>query len=702
MFDIFFGWRKASKCKKLIKRVQCRLKLIKNKRYTIVKNMRDDVAQLIKLGYEETAFNRAEQLFKDESIMAVYDMLDRFCEFVNIQLSYIRRHKDCPNDINEAVSSLIFASARCADLPELPAIRKLFGERYGQRFATAAVELLPGNLVNREIKEKLSIKAVSDDVKYRLIDEIARDYCQQPEILALEYTPEMQQQVKEISGPQEMDRNNCKTEGSPQMQTSDANEIEGKSIQVDPLAMSASLLISQCQSYSYPNSDAICTSRGSSQRHSPEKMKIESPVLIKAEKIGNFPQVDSPFQLTADSLGDGQSQSISLISTTTSKQKDERTKVPSSSESLPQFSEELVVYLDDIEELQSPVTKGDCQDKRLFKFKSPVLSKNGAVLAGNDGYDTDHEVQAEKSSSRTFSKSRNSYGKRSRRRSFSLESSSMKDCDHEIYYEKPCKSSLVQKHKSHHYRKLPKKTMAESKESSYVPKRMKRACCIALEGNIQPNNFKYNTTRSCCNCHFNSEVNTCNLENPCYICTYDEEQFPPRNQKRGLRNSEQLPICDAEENLDDMFCHCQCSSNGASNYETGHIKMKETTHSQNLRRRSYDNGASVYEVFTLPKMQKEKIIGKLKGSDSVGNNVSYSSSLTRLDSSQTRKEIVAPYLRAMTMPQERPREIHRYSILRSNSLSFQNPNHVHPKLPEYDDIAAKFMGLKKEHLLHKH
>ncbi|XP_022762502.1 uncharacterized protein LOC111308443 [Durio zibethinus] len=693
MFDIFFGWRKASKCKKLIKRVQCRLKLLKNKRHTIAKQLREDVAELIKLGYEETAFNRAEQLLKDESMIAVYDMLDHFCEFVNIQLSYIRRHKDCPNDINEAVSSLIFASARCADLPELSAIRKLFGERYGQRFATAAVELLPGNLVNREIKEKLSIKSVSDDVKYRLIDEIARDYRLQPEILALEYIPEMQRQVKETSGDKEMDRNKRKTEGPPQMRNSDSSEIEGKSVQVDPLAMSASLLISQCQSYSYPNSDAICTSLSSSQRPSPDKMEIESPDQIKAR------QMDSPFQLTADSPGGGESQSISWICTTTFKQTDERIKAPSSSESLPQFSEEVVVYLDDIEELQSSQRKGDCQDQRLFKFKSPIMPERGAVVYGTDGYDEnfmDHEVQDEKSSSKTFSKSSNSNGKKSRRRSFSLETSSMKDTAHEIYYEKPCKSS------SNHYRKLQKKTtVAESKVSTCELKRPKQPCCIGLGADIQANNFKYNTTRSSCDCSFNSEVNTSSLENQGYICTFDdrEEKFPPRNGKRGLRNSGQFPICDVEENLDDKFCHSQCSSNGASNDETGRITMKESTLTQNLRIRSYDNGANVYELFTLPKIQKEKTTGKVKESDA-GSHVSCNSSFPSVVSSQTRNEI-APYSRAMTMPQERPREIHRYSNLRSNSLSFHNPNHVHPKLPEYDDIAAKFIALKKEHLLHK-
>lgn len=59
--------------------------------------------------------------------------------------------RDCPNDINEAISSLIFASARFEDLPELLRIRKLFKECYGERFEAMALDLLPGNLVNSQV-----------------------------------------------------------------------------------------------------------------------------------------------------------------------------------------------------------------------------------------------------------------------------------------------------------------------------------------------------------------------------------------------------------------------------------------------------------------------------------------------------------------------------------------------------------------------
>lgn len=409
--------------------------------------------------------------------------------------------------------------------------------------------------------------------------------------------------------------------------------MEGKYIQVDPLAKTATHLISQCHSYSYPNSDTI----GASLTCSP-------PDDIKADKSRNIHQTDPPFQST----GDRQSQNISRIRTTTRKGKDadERIKAPLSSESSPQFCEEVVVYLNDIEELRSSRRKeADCQDQRLFKFKSLSMPTKGVVVDGTDGDDEgykDNEVEDEKPSSNA---------KNSRQRSFSLEPSSMMDVDYQIYYENHM-------HKSHHYRKhQKKKTVAEREEATYVLKRSKQPGCTAWRGNIQANTL-------------NNEVKTCSLENPCYNSSFDdrEEKVPP--------------VCDAGGILDGKFCHCRCSSND----DTRWIRMKESGSPTRNLRRSYDNGASAYGVFTLPKLEKEESIGKVKGNEGA---------------SQTRKGAAGPYLRATTMPQERPREVHRYSILRSNSLSIHNPNHVHPKLPEYEDIAAKFMALKKEHLQHK-
>ncbi|XP_057796521.1 uncharacterized protein LOC131012551 [Salvia miltiorrhiza] len=192
MFNILFGWTKASKCKKLIKRVQCRLKLLKSKRSCIVKQLRNDVAELLKHGHDQAAFDRVEQVVIDENMVQVYDLLYQFCEFIIINLPYIRKHRDCPNDINEAASTLIFSSARFGELPELLSLRKLFGGRYGQKFVTAAIELLPGNLVSTQIIENLDMKSVPDNVKYKFLDEISRS-CIEAGPLFLEYKPHLQE-----------------------------------------------------------------------------------------------------------------------------------------------------------------------------------------------------------------------------------------------------------------------------------------------------------------------------------------------------------------------------------------------------------------------------------------------------------------------------------------------------------------------------
>ncbi|KAK7263641.1 hypothetical protein RJT34_31235 [Clitoria ternatea] len=177
-----FGWSKASKCKKMIKRARSRLEQLKNKREVTANQLRKDLSELIQNSHEETAIERAEQLIQDENLVAAYELLDQFLEFILKKHSYIKKHKDYPPDINEAVSSLIFASARIGDFPELCVLRKLFAKRFGEDFATAAIHQLPGNFVNQKLIENLTVKFLPDDLKFKVIDEIARDNCLQPKV----------------------------------------------------------------------------------------------------------------------------------------------------------------------------------------------------------------------------------------------------------------------------------------------------------------------------------------------------------------------------------------------------------------------------------------------------------------------------------------------------------------------------------------
>ncbi|EXC30754.1 hypothetical protein L484_027929 [Morus notabilis] len=95
-------------------------------------------------------------------------------EFLSIQSG----HLNCPIDLKEAISSVIFASSRCVDVPELTDIRKHLTVKYGKEFITIAIELRRDCGVNCML-EKLSAKAPDGQTKLKILTAIAEEhsYC---------------------------------------------------------------------------------------------------------------------------------------------------------------------------------------------------------------------------------------------------------------------------------------------------------------------------------------------------------------------------------------------------------------------------------------------------------------------------------------------------------------------------------------------
>ncbi|KAH8933164.1 hypothetical protein BDL97_18G015500 [Sphagnum fallax] len=177
MWDSFFGVGfQASKCKTLLRLAMARIKLLRNKRDLQIKQLRKEIAQLLTTGQEPSARIRVEHIFREENLLAAYDVLELFCELVTVRLPIIESQKICPLDLKEAISSLIFAAPRCADLPELQQVLALFSVKYGKEFVAAATELRPDCGVNRRIIEKLSVRAPSGEVKLKLMKEIAAEH----------------------------------------------------------------------------------------------------------------------------------------------------------------------------------------------------------------------------------------------------------------------------------------------------------------------------------------------------------------------------------------------------------------------------------------------------------------------------------------------------------------------------------------------
>lgn len=59
--------------------------------------------------------------------------------------------RECPEELKEAVASMLYASTRCGEFPELQEMRAIFTSRYGKEFVARATELRNNCGVNPKV-----------------------------------------------------------------------------------------------------------------------------------------------------------------------------------------------------------------------------------------------------------------------------------------------------------------------------------------------------------------------------------------------------------------------------------------------------------------------------------------------------------------------------------------------------------------------
>ncbi|XP_047947388.1 uncharacterized protein LOC125193601 [Salvia hispanica] len=165
-----------TKCKISLKLAASRLKLLRNKKEVQVKQMKREIAQLLETGQDQTAKIRVEHVIREEKMMGAYDLLEIYCELIVARLPIIETQKNCPIDMKEAIASMVFASPRCGDVPELLDVRKQFSAKYGKEFITSAIELRPQCGVSRLLVEKLSAIAPDGQAKIKVLSALAEEH----------------------------------------------------------------------------------------------------------------------------------------------------------------------------------------------------------------------------------------------------------------------------------------------------------------------------------------------------------------------------------------------------------------------------------------------------------------------------------------------------------------------------------------------
>ncbi|KAK1412073.1 hypothetical protein QVD17_33038 [Tagetes erecta] len=174
--DVLLGRRfKTSKFKATLNLAVSRVAVLKNHRQARLAVARSDIIQLLNLNHHEHALNRVDQVIKEQNMLDVLVMVDGYCHLLLQMVNLIEKEKGCPDELKEAVSSLLFAAPRCGEFPELQELREIITSRYGKDFAYGAIELRSNCGVNTKMIQKLSPRQSNLETRMKILHEIAAE-----------------------------------------------------------------------------------------------------------------------------------------------------------------------------------------------------------------------------------------------------------------------------------------------------------------------------------------------------------------------------------------------------------------------------------------------------------------------------------------------------------------------------------------------
>ncbi|PSS30582.1 IST1-like protein [Actinidia chinensis var. chinensis] len=152
---------KPPKLKTLANFAIARITVLKNQHQVRCSHARSDVAQLLNLGHQDRALLHVEHVIREQNMLDVLIVIENYCHHLIDGILLVENNRECPDELNEAISSLIFASSRCGELPELQEIKGIFTSRYGKEFVARANELRNNCRVNLKLKQIASDNGIT-------------------------------------------------------------------------------------------------------------------------------------------------------------------------------------------------------------------------------------------------------------------------------------------------------------------------------------------------------------------------------------------------------------------------------------------------------------------------------------------------------------------------------------------------------------
>lgn len=170
----WFGGFNSHKLKSNLKMTSQRIHLVNNKMDNMVKKRKKNIAKMLEIGKVEKARIMVEHVIRDDFTMEAHELIELLCETVVARLPLLIAEKQCPFDMVNAVSTLIYC-ARRVQIPELEKIRKQLIKKYGKEFAQRAERNVDA-CVNERIIHKLSVQPPNAFLVVNYLKEIAKQY----------------------------------------------------------------------------------------------------------------------------------------------------------------------------------------------------------------------------------------------------------------------------------------------------------------------------------------------------------------------------------------------------------------------------------------------------------------------------------------------------------------------------------------------
>ncbi|KAG8074323.1 hypothetical protein GUJ93_ZPchr0006g45015 [Zizania palustris] len=165
--------KQTRKLKTLLRLAVSRIAVARRPRLARKSIATSDVSQLLALGHLDRAIHRVEQVIQEGNMLEAFEMIELYCKRLTEKAAQLDKPSECVQEIREAAAGLIFAAGWCGDLPELPLVRTILTEKFGNDFASTAKD--GTGIVDPMLVWKLSSDATNMELKEKVTKEIAAE-----------------------------------------------------------------------------------------------------------------------------------------------------------------------------------------------------------------------------------------------------------------------------------------------------------------------------------------------------------------------------------------------------------------------------------------------------------------------------------------------------------------------------------------------